>query len=61
MEDDWHFKLNGDEYAIAEVGAKQRSTPSDEGIGDLAYAFSGLPQEEVRRKSRQADCPSSRE
>lgn len=46
IEYDWHFKLNGDEYAIAEVGTKRRSTPSDEGLKDLAYAFSGLPQEE---------------
>lgn len=54
---DWHFMLNGDEYAIAEVGIRHKSKSSDDDLQDIAYAVSDLSREEVRRKPRQANIP----
>ena len=58
IDDDWHFVQNGDEYAIAEVAGKRKSSPSD--VRDTAYAISDLPQEEVRRQARQANIRTTR-
>ena len=52
VEDDLHFKMNGVEYAIADVGAKRKSIPSDEDTNHMAYAVSELSKEEVRKTQR---------
>lgn len=50
-----HFKMNGDEYAIADVGAKRKSVPSDEDSYQMAYAVSEMSKE-VRESQRQGSC-----